>query len=473
VRESARGLTLAVATIAVVAAVGCSVDENAFEARVFTCDTAAKNPLCGNDRDGQPMTCFPASQLDGTDFCTQSCEAPMSLPEEGAVCVQGGAKLAACHPDDMTMENGPCGRSDLGCLRTDVTADEGVCVTMAPCSQDNECPNPVRSTCAATFLNELYSKVPNPPTGDLYWHSDHLYCLQRGCVSGGSNCGAGQSCLPLLVTAAAHPPDICVPNCDAKDRCPPNHFCFSKLSGSGSPHICLPGLLGFLCESDIDCMVGKCVSDNEPDEALRLNLCTVPCSHEDECAIFDSDQGKFVCQLDGSGSGRCATPDAYRGARCYDDADCTRDEGTSCVFSSKPTSPTDQGTCSRLCPDGTGPCTPRGGFGHVCLPFTVARDGTSRPGCYPGYFPLPCTADDQCVGDLKCTAPTDASPVKICTTLCRTDDDCAADRWIAGNSFFCAGAACAPKQGKDAACAANNQCQSGLCSAGKCTAPTP
>jgi hypothetical protein len=63
--------------------------------------------------------------------------------------------------------------------------------------------------------------------------------------------------------------------------------------------------------------------------------------------------------------------------------------------------------------------------------------------------------------------------VKICTTLCRTDDDCAADRWIAGNGYFCAGVACALKQGKDATCAANNQCQSGLCSGGKCTAPTP
>ena len=156
-----------------------------------------------------------------------------------------------------------------------------------------------------------------------------------------------------LVTAAAHPPDICVPNCDAQDRCPPNHFCFSKLSGSGSPPICLPGLLGFLCESDIDCMVGKCISDNEPDEGLRLNLCTVPCGNDDDCEKFDSDQGKFVCQLTAPAAS-CATPDAYRGARCYDDADCTRDEGTSCVFSSKPTSPTDQGTCSRLCPGGTG-----------------------------------------------------------------------------------------------------------------------
>ena len=46
-------------------ALGCSVDDAAFEARVFECDTAARDPRCGSDTNGQPMTCFAASQLDG------------------------------------------------------------------------------------------------------------------------------------------------------------------------------------------------------------------------------------------------------------------------------------------------------------------------------------------------------------------------------------------------------------------------
>jgi hypothetical protein len=438
--------------------IACSIDNRHLV--VFGCDTAARDPGCGTDPRGQPMTCFPASQLDGTDFCTPSCDEPMSLPNEAAVCVQGGAKLASCHPDDTTTANGPCGRSDLGCLRTDVATDEGVCVTMQPCSTDSDCPNPVRSTCAATFLTQLYSKNP-----DI--HADHLYCLQRDCLAGGANCGAGQSCLPNLVPAAAHPPDICVPNCDSQDRCPPNHFCFRKLSGSGSPAICLPGLLGFLCESDIDCIVGKCVSDNEPDEALRLNLCTLPCQHDDECARYDSDQGTFVCIGGAGGAGHCATPDAYRGARCFDDSDCTRDEGTKCVFSSRPTSPGDQGTCSRLCPGDGSPCTPRGGFGHVCRDLMVARDGSRRPACYPGYFGLPCTADDQCVGDLKCATVADGAP-KICTAPCRADADCAGDRWVAGNGSFCSGTVCAPNLAKDSPCGSNSQCQSNSCVAGTC-----
>ena len=198
--------------------------------------------------------------------------------------------------------SGPCGRSDLGCLRTDVTADEGVCLTMEPCSQDADCPNPVRSTCAATFLNELYAKIPDPTPADLYWHSDHLYCLQRDCVKGGSSCGPGQSCLPLLVTAAAHPPDICVPNCDAQDRCPPNHFCFSKLSGSGSPPHLPAG------PARVPVRVRHRLHGRQVHQRRRTGrraapepVHASPAATTTTARSFDSDQGKFVCQLDGSG----------------------------------------------------------------------------------------------------------------------------------------------------------------------------
>jgi hypothetical protein len=426
---------LAGLAVSIALGMGCEVDDAAFQSRVFQCNNAARDPRCGKDETGKSMTCFPASQLDGTDFCTASCDEPMSLPGGEEVCVQGNARLRACNPADATTPEGPCGRSELGCLRTDVTTDEGVCVTMEPCTEDAHCPSFVRSTCAATFLEKLYAQ-----NYDL--HLDHLYCLQQGCVSSGASCGEGQSCLPKLVAAAAHPPDICVPNCDSKLRCPPNHFCFRKVSGEGSPAICLPGLLGFLCETDVDCMVGRCESDEEPDQALELKLCTVDCIDDTDCAKFDSDQGKFVCHRIND-RGRCATPDAYRGARCYTDADCTRDEGTSCVFAGRPTLPTDQGTCSRLCgPDAT--CTPRGGFGHVCLSFTVDRNGQSKPGCYPGYFPLACKGDDDCVGDLTCrnTGAAPPSPAKICTTLCQTNTDCQDNRWTPGS--VCAGGICVP-----------------------------
>ena len=61
---------------------------------------------------------------------------PMSLPLEDAVCVQGNAKLSACKPGDG---DDACGRPEFGCLRTDVTTDEGICVTMKPCQLDSDC----------------------------------------------------------------------------------------------------------------------------------------------------------------------------------------------------------------------------------------------------------------------------------------------------------------------------------------------
>ncbi len=139
----------------------CVVDEAGFDARVFRCDTAAPDPLCGKDSSGQPMTCFAARQIGGADFCTRTCSEPMSLPDQGAVCVQGNALLSACDPSD-DRPGIACGVPELGCLRTDVLTDEGVCVTMQPCSQDIDCHDPVRSTCAATFLTRLYGGADEP-----------------------------------------------------------------------------------------------------------------------------------------------------------------------------------------------------------------------------------------------------------------------------------------------------------------------
>jgi hypothetical protein len=451
--------------VAAIALAGCTVDEGAFESRVFVCDTAARDPHCGTDAKGAVMTCFPASQLDGTDFCTEYCDAPMSLlPAESAVCVQGNAKLEYCDPEDKTTAHGPCGRSDLGCLRTDITTDEGVCVTMQPCTNDVDCPNPVRSTCAATFLrDQLYPSHP-----DL--HLDNLYCLQKNCLSGGASCAPGQSCLPKLIPAAANPPDICVPNCDSKGRCPPNHFCYKRLTNDANPAICIPGLLGFVCETDIDCLVGKCLSDNDEDPGLRLEMCMVDCTGDADCRRFDGPQGRFVCL-----SGRCVTPEAYRGSACNVDTDCSRDAGTICAYTHipNPADPTDQGTCLRPCDDPYGPCTPRGGFGHTCVPF-IDREGMTSPACYPGYFGFPCFTDATCVGDLICRGSdttTDPPTPGICTTPCTagatgvSDSDCDANRWSAGQGF-CAEPFCAPLLDAGATCVRNGQCASRSCEIG-------
>jgi hypothetical protein len=442
-------LSLSLVWLSVFVATGCKVDANEFQARVFDCDTASASPLCGTDQAGAPMTCFAARQLGGTDFCTKSCgDAPMSLPDENAVCVQGKAKLQACAPSDG---DGACGRPEFGCLRTDVMTDEGICVTMKPCQQDTDCHDPVRSTCASTFFAKLYSNAKNKI------QTDHLYCLQEGCQRDRTACSPGETCLKDVIPAAAHPPDICVPKCNSSKECPPNFLCLQKdtISGPANPGVCIPGLLGFKCESDVDCLVGRCLSDGGDkliDGSVALNLCTVDCDSDADCQAFDSEQGLFFCNADH----HCATPSAYLGASCNTQADCTRDPlTTACVFLTD--DPKDQGTCVHPCP-ADGACPALGGVPHTCL----GKSGTSPGVCFPGQFGLPCAADANCAPGLKCR---DAFPgVKLCTALCQKDADCDDNRFAAGQGF-CGGAVCLPLGSLPlgSPCSRTAQCKNAQC----------
>jgi hypothetical protein len=435
---------------------GCKVDAKAFGERVFRCDTAAPDPLCGTDGDGSDMTCFAARQIGGADFCTKACgDVPMSQTGADEVCVQGNAKLKACNPDDDNDPDGhplgACDRRDLGCLRTDVLGKEGVCITMNPCLTNDDCHDPVRSKCASTFLRELYVNDPAIT-------SDHLYCLQEGCISGNTSCSPGETCLPKVIPAAGHPPDICVPNCDSHGRCPPNHFCLT-ISGPANPAVCIPGLLSFLCQTDVDCLMGTCLSDNDPDPDRGLKLCTASCQNDDDCALFDSVQGRFVCSKDH----RCITPDAYTGALCRTTADCSRDVGTICARQSPTTA-----TCLRPC-SATNPCKPRGGIGHTCVPL-VGDDLKEALVCVPGYFPYPCFDKSQCaVPDLACAGadlsdPKDPKPGN-CTRLCTTDADCEMNKWTTGQTYCGAPdvPVCLPLLDDGKPCLAAKQCQSKTC----------
>ena len=266
---------------------------------------------------------------------------------------------------------------------------------MIPCTADTDCKDPVRSTCATTFLTQLYAKDTDART------ANNLYCLQKNCQSGASSCSPGQSCLPLLVPAAAHAPDICVPNCDSAQNCPPNHVCFQKISGPANPAICIPGLLGFICETDINCLVGKCLTDGDP--AASLNLCTVACNSDADCAIYDSNQGTFVCVSRSDGKSYCESPYSYRGNSCRTDDDCVRDDVRDtppAYFQSPPEKPTDLGTCLR----------PRDARAD-CAPARRPRPDAASPSTRPtARRPPPASRDSSrspaqtnanCVGDLE------------------------------------------------------------------------
>ena len=425
---------LLVPLVAGLVASGCKVDRAAFNQRVFSCDTAATNPGCGTDDHGQPMACFAARQIGApTDFCARMCPADPTTAE--GVCLDSNVELRSCRPSDDTNigEGAACNQTSLACLRTDLLADEGVCTTLRPCTQSTDCRDPVRSVCATEFLEtSIY------PQGGPSLRLDHLFCLETGCKARGTSCPPGESCLQDVVPRDAHPPDICVPNCDSHERCPPNFLCYRKVSSDAAPSVCIPGLLGFTCSSSIDCMVGTCTPTG-----IGYSVCTTECDTQADCERFDGEQGKFVCvknEAMPTTPGVCQTPDAFRGSICRTSEDCVKRNPYEVCTRFDPAD--EMGVCLLPCTE-EGKCMPRGGINHTCLP--VPGD-LNPPVCFPGYFGYPCATENNCVGQLACKPTADPS-TSICTVGCASDADCGkvapdpatgspkGNRWIAGDGF--------------------------------------
>jgi hypothetical protein len=451
---------------------GCRVDRAKFERRVFHCDPGAPGQTCGTDESDRPMACFAASQIGGADFCARTCDpdpdggvAPLTGPGAGdgtAACLKSSndkphVELQTCKPSDDTdvAPTAACGSPDLGCYRTDLVNDEGVCTTMSPCMQDEDCINPIRSVCASSFLET----VVYPDSRDV--HLDHLFCLQTDCKSRGSSCAAGESCLQDVVPASTNPPDICVPNCDSNLDCPPNFLCYRRVSTGVTPKVCIPGLLGFTCLDDMDCMVGRCENTG-----IGYKVCTTRCQADADCRQFDGIQGLFLCVKNTAqpdDPGYCRTPNSFRGSDCSEDKDClNRNPKEVCARFA----PGDAlGTCLLPC-DPDGGCTQRGGIEHTCLLASGARNV-----CFPGYFGFPCQTDGNCVdgaNDLSCL-PTIPGAPSICTKKCTEDSDCATDRWMKGNSW-CSQAigTCQQLLDDGSPCPGPTACKSGVCTSSRC-----
>jgi hypothetical protein len=397
-----------VALALALAALSCKVDRHSVHERVYACDPKAVDPGCGTDETEQEMMCFAGRPLGGTDFCAERCEPGAGLMSAaGGLCAQSGARLQTC--DLANGAPGDCGNPALGCFRNNVLNDTGICVTITPCSTDNDCRDPVRSVCAASFVKKIYN---NPSA----FKNDHLWCLQANCQANRTACSPGEACLRDLIPAAALPPDICVPNCDSNLRCPPAHECYRKTAGPAAPAICIPGLLGFSCDSTVDCMMGECVETG----AGRLKVCSTKCNSDEDCTKYDGQQGTFICNP----NHQCVSPGAFAGIICYADSDC--EPGLSCSYLSA-----DSPTGSCLAPCGAdGSCAPRGGVPHTCIP----RADGKGVACIPGYFGYPCGADSACLPGMTCRALGGGQP-SICTNLCADDTDCAKNRWTA--SGYC------------------------------------
>jgi hypothetical protein len=418
-------------------AVGCRSKEGDFYTRVHACDIAATTDVCGTTADGQPMTCHSVSQLGGTDFCAPACAGDETLPD-GTVCVSG-ALIATCDP--RAASSCPAG---LSCYRTDLLSDQGLCLNLPVCKTSGDCSGGKRTLCAGDLVKLTFPGAPLT--------TENLHCVQFGCKTTGTDCLPGESCLPVALPVNAVP-DICVPNCDANMRCPPNFVCSRLVSGPASPPVCLPGLPGARCAGPQDCLVGAC-----EDSEAGFNICSIPCEKDTDCAPLISTRDPFVCvHRPSDGVGHCVSSSPFSGSPCLLKEHCPPD--LDCyMYSAYQTM--DIGECRLPCGP-SGECPARGGLPHVCL-------ANGAGGCYPGRFGLPCADTAQCMANFTCETVTDeitvSGPIthEVCTTPCTVDADCDTNPWTQKQGY-CAGGFCQLGGGDGAHCERDAHCRTRRC----------
>lgn len=431
----------------------CVAPEHEFYDKVFVCDAKLGDAECGTDRAGRPMTCYPGHLLGGRDFCAETCDPALAPEDPRFACIDAigshyaGALIQRCQPSrgSASCPNG------LACYRTDVLADEGLCVSTLVCSKDADCKAHGR-TCGSEFAEAIAGS-------SLGLNADNLHCLQSACTISGSKCQPDEGCLFDFYASGNTLPNICVPKCD-KGRCPPNFSCARKPHAPGSPDLCVPGVAGTTCRRSEDCLIGDCL-----DTGAGFHVCTLPmsCAADDYCGLLDQPVDKFICAEGVPGQAICVNTRPYGGGNCKNSSECPEDQ--QCQFYSALSPVPAHGDCRSKCgPDGR--CDTRGGIPFVCV--GAEREG----GCHPTDFGLPCSSDADCFDDLNCVvAGTDLRSLhnyspKICTTSCVTDADCDANRFTRKGGFCEADAGICRRRGHAGApCDRDAQCYSSHCNA--------
>jgi hypothetical protein len=423
---------------------GCRVDDQILYDKLYTCSGGSGSDICGTGREGNPLSCFAGYQLGARNFCAPTCDPSLPLSDPDSVCLSSGVALARCRPSDGARA---CPLSELSCLRTDTLSDEGVCMAIPLCQENRDCPDPARSTCLGALLRDFYGEAAGLAV-------DHLSCLQAGCIAGHADCPSGEACLPSLVPASSNPPDICVPRCDARLNCPPNHLCYRKLSPL-APDVCIPGILGFGCTSDLDCVIGKCVTGD------GFSNCSVPCNDAADCVPFSAARGAFACVDPGLGGQKyCINNPSLGGAACRTTSDCK--SGEICTDIQPVPSPGVQPhECRKLC--ATAADCPR----LAGVPQSCVEDGF----CFAGRLEVSCHGDQDCVPDLQCmpfppaVGRDGATPRMACSFSCSTDEDCTFKKHpLMDSDGRCVLGVCHRARPATYPCDADFQCASGSCS---------
>ncbi|HJZ88381.1 MAG TPA: hypothetical protein VKN99_24570 [Polyangia bacterium] len=435
---------------AALAVAACTVDTQKYDNQLYTCDVAsADSSACGAG-----YGCYGAARpLGAPDFCAPTCD-PGQPDPAGSVCSEGSA-LRKCSPS----LSGQCA-SGMACIRTDLLTDEGVCLPISACARNEDCRDPIRSEC---FSQEMLAVYVNR-RADL--KTDALFCIQPGCLARFEACAPGTACLPVVLGRGL--PDVCTPSCDAKKRCPPNFVCSSKFLPSQADPFCVPGLLGFRCNSRLDCMLGDCemvVSGHK--------VCTTPCTVPADCASYDNGNFLFPAAFTCMG-GRCLSPTLVLLELCqlaHPEIDCAA--GDACVTLT-PDTPSGLGICVTPCP-ASRICPPKGGFPQSCFDTPLGSY------CVIGIFGVPCNSNQDCVNGLQCLTPSNLLPYKLCSTPCQSHADCT-NNHLVGTSSYCMGVVypsepkvCVPKLDGGKPCLQNVQCKSNQCQCdvAPCTVTNP
>jgi hypothetical protein len=391
------------------------------------------DPDCGTNRSGAPLKCTRVIEGlgEGPDFCAERClEGPEVITDEYA-CLQDGSKVARCRPSAGASA---CSDSSLRCLRTDLEQDEGLCLLLNTCTTDADC-SPKRPACATTFL-----AASQYPAAAAELKLDSLNCLAVGCNANHGACGMGEQCIQAVFGPMRGIPDVCLPSCDSM-HCPPNHSCLQRLSPA-YPNICVPGLLGKPCNTDLDCMIGSCL-----DVGYDYKVCSRGCTADADCIPFDNGETYFFCA-----NNWCVSPESLLWPDCATDADC-HNPGLVCA---RPHPDDQYGACRIPCAD-DGSCPSRAGIIHGCHPWSGMLV------CQPGLFGrYECAEDADCAPGLQCLPfYTGDPPHRLCSITCQTDDDCAANRQT--TLAYCGAGVCRAPEPDGTTCDRDRVCDSGRC----------
>ncbi len=436
--------TRLVLALAIAGSLGCRAQEDSFYAATFPCNLTAAQDQCGTTRAGKAMVCYAGSQLGGSDFCAEACD-PLNPPGDRRWrCLTSGALVRTCQPHGQATDPSAGCPAGLNCYRTNLLADEGVCLMMPVCTEKSDCKDGMRTECAATIVRGLSPRLAG---------ADKLQCVKPICQSALSDCPPNEVCLATYYELNPVLPDMCVPIC-IDGLCPPNFGCARTPEAPGAPDVCLPGLPGNRCRADQDCILGDCL-----DTGAGFNQCTLPvtCESDSACAYLNG-LATFVCVEGIPGTGRrCVATTPFYGSSCVDSSECPAGQG---CFRYSPYV-VDQGhsECRVPC-DASLSCPARGGVPHLCL-------DNGEGGCYPGNLGLPCTESTECLSAFVCRSVspdprTRITSPNVCTMACTSDLDCSSHPLI-GSFGFCKEGWCRlTGQGGDP-CERDSQCVHGVC----------